>query len=349
MTPDASVAAFQDFVGYDDPLLADLRSGTWLDQQDFPTLRYHVPGLIPEGSTLLVGPPKIGKSWFVLSVALGIANGGHVLGRLQVDPRPVLYLALEDGHRRLQNRCRKLLEGAQIPRAFEYLTVIEPGRVVATIAAWLAAHSSHEPLVILDTLGKVMPPALLGESSYQRDYRIGSELKRLADEVPGMALVVNHHDRKASAEDFVDAVSGTHGLAGAADTVVVLNRSRHESAAVLKVTGRDVAEGEYALTFGGALWQLGGGSLVEAAERAAEQRSMKGLSDRSADVIAYVNRHPQGVSPKQVAEALELDNHVAGTYLGRAVEAQRLIRPTRGLYAPVLKPLKVEMDEGADG
>lgn len=67
---------------------------------------------------------------------------------------------------------------------------------------------------MLDTLGKVMPEARVGESAYQRDYRIGGRLKRIADEWPGLAVVVVHHDRKAAAEDFVDSVSGTNGLAG---------------------------------------------------------------------------------------------------------------------------------------
>jgi hypothetical protein len=62
-----------------------------------------------------------------------------------------------------------------------------------------------------------------------------------------MTLLVNHHDRKAAADDFVDTVSGTHGLAGAADTVIVLTRSRNETSGLLKVTSRDVPEGEYAL------------------------------------------------------------------------------------------------------
>src|SRR5215217_8036733 len=48
-------------------LLAGLRDGAWLDAQYFPPLAYAVPGLIPEGSVLLVGPPKIGKSWLVLT------------------------------------------------------------------------------------------------------------------------------------------------------------------------------------------------------------------------------------------------------------------------------------------
>jgi hypothetical protein len=56
---------------------------------------------------------------------------------------------------------------------------------------------------MLDTLGKVMPPPLPGESAYQRDYRIGSALKRVTDDDSGRSLLVNHHDRKAAADDFV--------------------------------------------------------------------------------------------------------------------------------------------------
>ncbi|MCZ7526558.1 MAG: hypothetical protein M5U14_09385 [Acidimicrobiia bacterium] len=92
-------------------------------------------------------------------------------------------------------------------------------------------------------------PALNGETTYQRDYRIGAALKALTDDHPGTTVIVNHHDRKASSDDFVDAVSGTHGLAGSADTVVILGRGRHDSTGLVQVTGRDVPEAEYAVTF----------------------------------------------------------------------------------------------------
>jgi DnaB-like helicase N terminal domain/AAA domain len=276
----ADAAASNGVVG--SRLLAGLRNGAWLNAQHFPPLAYTVPAVIPEGLVLFVGAPKIGKSWFVLAVSLGTATGGRVLGVVVVK-RPVLYLALEDGDRRIQDRCRKLLGDKPIPPEFEYLTRVEPDRIVETIALWLGRRPGEAaPLVVLDTLGKVMPPALLGESSYQRDYRIGSALKRLADQHPGMTLLVNHHDRKAGAEDFIDSVSGTHGLAGAADTVVVLTRPRHEEAGLLKVAGRDVAEGEYAVRFvDGCAWELDGDDLAAAARRARDARVTAGLGDRS--------------------------------------------------------------------
>jgi AAA domain len=320
-------------------LLATLRDGAWLDRQEFPPLSYAVPGLIPEGSVLLVGAPKIGKSWLVLAVGLAASEGGKALG-LDIAKRPVLYAALEDGDRRLQDRCRRLLTGAKIPPEFQYLTVIEPGRVGDTIAAWIHWHQYPPPLIILDTLGKVLPPTKLGEDRYQRDYRVGTALKHVVDAHPGATLLVNHHQRKVGAEDFVDAVSGTAGLAGAADTVIVLSRDRQEASGLLKVTGRDVAEGEYAVTFkGGAVWELDGHDLEVAREKAqkvkATTRATAAAGDRMLDVVLYAYEHPEGVRRGDVAKALRIEPTVAGVYLARAADSGRLERAERGLYKPV--------------
>lgn len=319
-------------------LLGSLRNGAWLDAQEFPPLRYAVPALIPEGSTLLVGPPKAGKSWFTLDLVLAVASGGRALGQLAVgDPRPVLLLALEDGDRRLQERCRALLgPGERIPPLMDYLTVVQPAHLISTLCEWLSLHGDEQPLLVLDTLGKVKPPAAIGESAYQHDYRVGSVLKRTVDACPGASLVTIHHDRKAASEDFVDAVSGTHGLAGAADSIVVLARKRGSVEAVLKVTGRDVVENEYALDLTGGAWRLAGATLDDAANQAANRRATEALSDRSADVLTQVNDHPDGVSPSIVAAKLGLDGKTVGTYLGRLADAGRVRKLGRGKYGPAL-------------
>ncbi|MBM7787779.1 AAA family ATPase [Tenggerimyces flavus] len=321
-------------------LLVGMRNGAWLDQQTFPPLRYAVPGVVPEGFSLLVGPPKAGKSWLVLAFGLAIASGGRALGSIDVGPpRPVLYLALEDGDRRLQERCRQLLERDPIPERLHYMTRIMPGKVLQTLEAWLAHHGHDSPLLVLDTLGRTMPPALQGETTYSRDYRIGAALKRLVDDHPGASLLVNHHDRKASSDDFVDAVSGTNGLAGSADTIIVLARPRNQRDGQLKITGRDVPEGEYAVSFNDAAWQLDGRDLAEAAQRAREQKVTAGLGDRSADVAAYVMSNPKGVRAAEVALALGIDQATARVYLARLYDADRIERAGRGLYGPPIPPV----------
>jgi DNA-binding CsgD family transcriptional regulator len=317
-------------------LLAGLRDGAWLDRQTFPPLAYAVEPVIPEGTVLLVGAPKVGKSWLVLGVALGVADGGRALGSIPVARRRVLYLALEDGHRRLQDRCRRLLHGQSIPPGFEYLTTLAgPGHLLDTVGAWLDRQHDTPPLVIIDTLGKVLPPAFAGESPYQRDYRAGSALKQISDGHVGMTLLVNHHDRKADADDFVDAVSGTHGLAGSADAVVVVHRPRHEETGVLRVTGRDVPEAEFAVLFRQSGWALDGPDSGVAEDRARQRRATQGLADRSAEIVGFVAAHPEGVRPAEVALALRIDRATVDTYLGRLVKAGRIRRAARGIYAPV--------------
>ena len=103
--------------GVDDEvdILAGMRNGAWLDAQVFPPLEYVVPALITEGAGILIGPPKLGKSWLVANFGLACAAGGSALGRIRVTPRPVLYLALEDGERRLQSRFRTITCGEPIP------------------------------------------------------------------------------------------------------------------------------------------------------------------------------------------------------------------------------------------
>src|SRR5258708_19570344 len=73
-------------------------------QKELPPVKWAIPGILPEGLTLLCGKPKMGKSWLVLGFALGIACGGYVLGKVNVEQGYVLYLSLEDNERRLQRR-----------------------------------------------------------------------------------------------------------------------------------------------------------------------------------------------------------------------------------------------------
>ena len=72
-------------------------------------------------------------------------------------------------------------------------------------------------MVVIDTLGKVRGTKRKDEEQYQFDYRMIGALQELATTYR-VAIVVVHHVRKADAEDVLDTVSGTTGIAGAADT-----------------------------------------------------------------------------------------------------------------------------------
>lgn len=314
---------------------APVRFGAdWLMAQEFPPLRYVVPGIVPEGMTLLVAAPKIGKSWMVLGLGMALSEGGEAFGCLPVgDPRPVLYLALEDGPRRLQDRLKLMQVGALSSR-LQFATAVEPGQVLATISEFMGENVDSDPVVILDTLGKVMPPAGNG-SQYGHDYRVLSQLKSTSDAVPGSSLLIVHHTRKSDAGDFLDAVSGTQGIAGAADTVLVLRRERHEKRATLQVTSRDAAEGEYALSMTeNGVWTLDGGGLDASAAAAQVVRASKGVAEPMLRLLETVARFPEGIRTRELRVLLpEIGN--VDEYLRRAVDSERIVKLERGLYAPV--------------
>jgi hypothetical protein len=132
----------------------------------------------------------------------------------------------------------------------------------------------------------------------QRDYRIGSALKTISDEHQGVTLLTNHHDRKAQADDFVDSVSGSHGLAGAADALIVIARPRSERAGVLKLTGRDIPEAEYAVIFDGADWAIDGADLGEAARKAAQIRLTANLGENPPRSSSSSPNTPRASEPR---------------------------------------------------
>jgi hypothetical protein len=325
-------------------LLADVRDGAWLDAQTFPSLCFAVPGVLPEGFTLLIGAPKVGKSRLMLAVLLAIATGGLAFERLRVNKGRVLYLALEDGDRRMQERCRSLMFGEALPAQFCYLTRCAPGEVVATIEAFLERYPDTV-LVVIDTLGKVMPPAMPNETTYQRDYRVGGRLKAISDGHPGLALVALHHDRKAASDDFVERVSGTNGLAGSADTIIVLNRQRQATEGSIMVTGRDVYEAEYALIIEDGRWILDGSTLAAAAAKADEMQAAATVSDTSYAVLRAVKAAgPAGIKAQSLVNTFGKNVY---QYLGRLETAGHLTKPSRGHYVALSEVSGVRNESGA--
>jgi hypothetical protein len=247
---------------------------------EFAPPRWAVPGFLAEGLSLLAGPPKVGKSWLSLGLALNVAAGAAALGSIPVEAGPVLYLALEDTPRRLQSRMRKILDGRQAPRGLTLATTCPPlpEGGAAHIGGWLARNPDAR-MVVVDVFAKVRGRPVAGASAYDADYAAIGHAKRLADE-HAVAVVLVHHIRKAASEDFLEAVSGTNGLAGAADATLVLKRPRGEADGVLYITGRDVDEAEHALRFAPetGTWALLDGPAVDytvSATRAAILRHLR--------------------------------------------------------------------------
>lgn len=332
--------------------LADqrIKSGAWLNAQEFPPLQWCVDGILPEGYCMIVAPPKAGKSWWVANVGLSCAQGGKALGVIPTEQRPVLYFALEDGDRRLQSRFRKLEGRDHIPeQMYRVLDVRDLNELVVIAEEFQdQVHGQLPPLIIVDTLGKVNPGRGASQSQYDADYGLGSRLQNLAKRVPGSTVLAVHHTNKGEHADFLNAVSGTQGVTGACDAVLVLSRARKSDDAVLAVTGRDIEnETEYAITSDGGRWALKGNSLAEAEEAAQEVKAEQAQAaveakygDRSNTVLAAVNALGEGetVTAKDIADELGVSNNDAGTYLRRLADSGRIEKAGRGKFTALSSP-----------
>lgn len=218
----------------------------------FPPIKYIVPGLVPEGLTLFAGKPKIGKSWACLEMALSVSLGGQCFGETYTPQGNLLYCALEDNLRRLQMRMEKLFANAPWPTDLEFQTEIAPvdGKdpnkgCLEEIDDWRQSVKNPR-LVILDTLQRIRPPAKSSDSEYQSNYKALQSIQAYASK-DGIAIIIVHHVHKMGADDPIDTISGTLGLAGSADSVMVLDKGA--GGCTLHCRGRDIEESTKAMAF----------------------------------------------------------------------------------------------------
>lgn len=233
----------------------DVYTVRWLLDQRFPDSRWVVNSLLPEGLTLLVSPPKTGKSWIALTTAMSVCYGGSALGRFQCSGGPVLYVDLEQPAKRTQRRVNAMLHGMRLPIpdglhfANHWPKVKDGG--IEHLGEWIEREPTTR-LVIVDTVAKIWPdnPANgRSQNAYYAEYDQLSQIKKIADEA-GISILLLHHQNKSAPTDPLDRISGTSAFPGVADAVWILERERGQNAATLFVTGREIErEGRLELRF----------------------------------------------------------------------------------------------------
>jgi hypothetical protein len=237
-------------------------SGAELEAMDFPEPVWIIPNILGEGYIILAGRPKLGKSWLALCLAVAVSTGGCALGKgeLRAAQGKVLYLALEDRLRRIKARLSQILGSSPFP---ESLLIAESWQRLDNgglddLRLFLKEHDDCR-LVVIDTLAKVRPPRQKNIDPYEHDAAVGGALQALAHQY-GVSILVVHHTRKSAADDPLDEVSGTTGITGVADAIMILKRGRGQVDGTLTLTGRDIEEQELALRFHGqeGLWELMG-------------------------------------------------------------------------------------------
>ena len=171
-----------------------------------------IDGLLYPGTYIFAGSPKLGKSFLMAQLAYHVSTGTP-LWNYTTRKGTVLYLALEDDYRRLQERLYRMFGTESADNLFFSVSAGQLGKGLDEQLARFVAEHTDTKLIIIDTLQKVREVG--GDNySYANDYQIMARLKSFAD-AHGLCILLVHHTRKQTADDKFDMISGTSGLLGA--------------------------------------------------------------------------------------------------------------------------------------
>jgi hypothetical protein len=290
---------------------------------DFAPLEYVIPGYVVEGLTVLRGKPKLGKSWWAYDASIAVATGGKAIGSVACVQGDVLYLALEDNRRRVKDRLLTLCPARKLMKiSLDRLTVrtvaprIDTGLLVE-LDKWRRGCANPR-LIIIDVFLKVRPPRKKGEDAYAADYDAVTPLQRYASE-HRLAIVLVTHTRKMEAEDPLEAISGTNGVTGAADAVLVLNRDAKGT--TLYGRGRDIEEIETAMRFDGGRWSILGD--------ADEVRK----SDERRKIVSALKEAGDELTPTAIAKTIGAKVENVRVLLRKMVVSGDVLQPRVSYYA----------------
>jgi len=165
------------------------------------------------GLCLLIGAPKVGKSFFALNLGVAIAGGGEFLGH-PVEQAGVLYLGLDDTPMRLKQRIATMIKGRQpVPEKLHLATnwrFLGNGGE-AGIEAYLQKHLEIK-LIIIDPLIKL-------RQFSEENYEIFNRLQNLIEK-SGINILLTHHN-----DDILESISHSDETLNLVDKVLLLQRA----------------------------------------------------------------------------------------------------------------------------
>lgn len=298
----------------------------------FPEPKWAIPGIVPVGLTVLAGRPKVGKSWLALQISGAVATGGRALDQ-KIERGRVLYLALEDSPRRLQERMVK----QQIPAVaglnfcMEWRSFGEGG--LSDLQAEIERGGYQ--LVVIDTLSRAIGRADQQDAGEMTV--ITGNLQHLSHLYDLAILLIDHHRKNSGfVSSPIDDILGATAKAAVADAAMGLYKEPGKQGATLKILGRDIEERELALQWDGeyCLWQL----LGEAGEvradtvkgeilMAIEDLVALGEIPSSTNIARHIEKDRAQVS-RALADLLNGGDVVKGEKVGRQ---QPYLLPSRGV------------------
>ena len=190
---------------------------------------------------------------------------------------------------------------------------------IDAIEKWMLSVEKPR-LIVVDVLAMFRPAGGAGDNLYEADYNAIKGLQALASK-HAVGIIIVHHTRKAGSDaDPIEKVSGTHGLSGAADTTMVLDRDG--MGATIYGRGRDIEEIESAVEFDrtSCRWWVKG--------EAADVRR----SDARSQIFALLDGADSPMGPTDLAALTGKSNGAVRKLLHTMTKAGEVRKTKRGKY-----------------
>lgn len=183
---------------------------------------------LTEGTCIIASKPKVGKSYFVMTMALAVAGGHDFIG-YKTNQCSVLYFDYETNEYTRQRRLKNILDanGWEAPEG-KLTFSTSKARVGHGFEDMLGEYLIDHPdtgLVIIDMYQQVVDEKRsVKENDYEQAYRNFDALNELARWF-GVAIVLVMHSRKEiNQDDPFSNILGSVGLQGATDQMLTLGR-----------------------------------------------------------------------------------------------------------------------------
>jgi DNA-binding transcriptional ArsR family regulator len=213
--------------------------------KELPPIDFLIQDLISiPGTAVLASPKKRGKSWMALQLSQDIASGAPFLGKA-TKRGAVIYMALEDGERRLKQRLEKQQTKRGLP--ITYIWEFKPLNSNAGFDDLTELVKAKQPiLVVIDTLAAAKT-RYLDENKAGDAADLFNRLHKLATAESCVILIVAHHGKASYGDPGFD-IRGSSAISGATDTNLGLYKNS-DGTIELKAEGRDIGEVDLRIAF----------------------------------------------------------------------------------------------------
>jgi hypothetical protein len=209
--------------------------------------------LAKKSASLLAAAKSVGKSVFAVDMAVALTEGMPFLGFPTRKSR-VLYLALDMARETFADRLRDLKKPITLLTEISVITQKEwedVSTIIGTkdslaILVYLlesaVAEGRQYDLAIVDTLANIYTTK--GPNQYGQEYKFGDRLKSTISRFSVAAFLLHHTNQRVNPRmdpNWMHAVSGTTGLIGGLNDIMLLDKKKLEDReAVLFVGGQNI-------------------------------------------------------------------------------------------------------------